>query len=256
MTALIAGTHNSRDTGGTPLADGGATRGGVLFRSDALFAVTEDGLRTIADGPIGAVVDFRTDAERADAPNRLPSSRPIRTVSLSLLEGAMAAPRPEEMSPEAMREMMSRIPTLPDLYVAMLEHGASAFADVARLIARPAEPERGGVLVHCTAGKDRTGVATALLLDVVGAERAAVVADYASSEANLAGEWADRMLARAEEWGVPIVPAVTALVTATPPAAIEAALGWVDARGGAAAYLQDGGLTAAELDDLRGRLIG
>jgi len=254
MTVLIAGTHNSRDTGGTPLRSGGSTRAGVLFRSDALATVTDDGLRVIAEGPIGAVVDFRTDVERADAADRLPAGAPIRTVELSVLEGAMAAPRPEEMTPEVARELVARIPTLPDLYVGMLRHGAAAFAEVARLVARPSDPARGGVLVHCTAGKDRTGIATALLLDAVGAERAAIVADYAVSEANLAGEWAERMLARVSGWGVPIVPAVTDLVTATPPAAMEAALAWIDENGGSAAYLAEGGLSDAELDDLRARL--
>ena len=59
------------------------------------------------------------------------------------------------------------------------------------------------MLVHCTAGKDRTGVAIALLLDAVGAERDAVVADYAASEANLSGAWADRMFAMIDAMGIP-----------------------------------------------------
>jgi protein-tyrosine phosphatase len=108
--------------------------------------------------------------------------------------------------------------------------------------------------VHCTAGKDRTGVSVALVLDAVGAERAAVVADYAASAANLAGPWADGMRAMITAMGVPLTPEIDTLVTATPPAAIEQALAWVDAQGGAAEYLQSGGLTDAELDALRARL--
>ena len=94
------------------------------------------------------------------------------------------------------------------------------------------------MLVHCTAGKDRTGVAIALLLDAVGAERDAVVADYAASEANLSGAWADSMFAMIDAMGVPRTPTLDELIAATPPAAIEEALAWVDREhGGSAAYL-------------------
>ena len=266
MTTLIDGTYNSRDTGGMPLTGGGFTRHGVLYRSDALSTTTDAGLDAIAASPIGTIVDFRTESERAEAPNRLPSRHSFRVRELSLLEGAMtgapaAGPSsaaggtgaPDE---ETMRAMLARIPTLPVLYTAMLESAATAFAEVARMLVSPEDPDRPGVLVHCTAGKDRTGVATALLLDAAGAERAAIVADYAASERNLAGEWAERMLARARTWGVPLVPAITDLVTATPPSAMETALSWIDDRGGSASYLLDGGLAPAELDRLRERIAG
>ena len=262
MTTLIDGTYNARDTGGLPLTGGGRTRQGVLYRSDALHTATDDGLETLSASPIGTIVDFRTEDERRDAPNRLPADRPVRVRELSLLEGAMtgapAAPSrgAEPMDENAMRALLARIPSLSALYTSMLEHAAPAFAEVARLIAVPEDPAHPAVLVHCSAGKDRTGVATALMLDAAGVERAAIVADYTSSQDNLAGEWADRMLTRAETWGVPMVPAITDLVTATPRAAIEAAFAWIDERGGSAAYLLGGGLTPVELDGLRERIAG
>lgn len=90
MTLLdIDGTHNFRDTGGIALAAGGTTRPGVLYRSDALGALTPAGLRAFAATPIGVVVDFRSEAERTRMPDVLPEDRPIRTVLLPLLEGAM-----------------------------------------------------------------------------------------------------------------------------------------------------------------------
>lgn len=255
---LIDGTYNSRDTGGTPLRSGGETRSGVLYRSDALSSLTDAGRDDLAATGVGTIVDFRTEAERGDAPNLLPESPALRTVTLSILEGAMSMPAGAGAAladPAALRALLERIPTLDRLYVGMLESGAASFAEVARIVARSAD-ERSGVLIHCTAGKDRTGVATALLLDAVGAERDAVVADYAVSASNLAGPWAERMLARTESWGVPRVPQIEALVTATPPAAIEAALAWTDERGGAAAYLRAGGLEDADLALLRERLAG
>ena len=92
--------------------------------------------------------------------------------------------------------------------------------------------------------------------DRLPADREAIVADYAVSERNLAGPWADRMLAGIEQMGAPLTPEIRELVTGTPPAAIEQALTWLDERGGAAAYLQSGGLTDAELGALRTRLAG
>nr|WP_243847335.1 tyrosine-protein phosphatase [Microbacterium ulmi] len=253
--------HNFRDTGGIALAAGGTTRSGVLFRSDALGALTPAGLDALAASPIGVVVDFRMPAEQAMAPDRIPASRPFRVVELSLLEGAMSSLAEEILrsgaaaSPELLAQAMAHLPSLGDLYIGMLQHGGSAFAEVARLVAASRDDEPTAVLVHCTAGKDRTGVATALLLEAAGAERAAVVADYAASEANLAGPWADGMLAMVTSFGLPITPELRTLITGTPAAAIEQALSWVDAgHGGAAGYLRAAGLTSAELNALRIRL--
>lgn len=86
----IDGLYNFRDTGGLPLTAGGKTRAGVLYRSAALGALTPNGLDALAATDIGVVVDFRTQAERDAAPDRVPSSRPIRVVNLSLLQGAMS----------------------------------------------------------------------------------------------------------------------------------------------------------------------
>ena len=260
----IDGLQNFRDTGDTPLAGGGTTRAGVLYRSEALSTLTASGIDQLAASDIGVIADFRTETERAMAPDVLPASRPFRVVEVPLLEGAvtgLAKAALNSADPDAAKAAIAAavatIPSLGDLYVSMLADGAAAFAQVARLVAGQGDagPPRA-VLVHCTAGKDRTGVAVALLLDAVGAERDAVVADYSSSGANLAGPWADRMRATLTSLGLPLTPALDALVTATPPAAIEQALTWVDARGGSADYLRSGGITAAELDALGARLVG
>lgn len=258
--ALIDGLHNFRDTGGLPLTAGGSTRHGVLFRSDALNALTPAGLDGLAATPIGVVVDFRTPAERQMAPDRLPASRAFDTVDLSILEGATAQLAQQLMAaggidPEVIARAMASLPTLGDLYIGMLQHSAQAFAQVARLIATSHDGAPTAVLVHCTAGKDRTGVATALMLDAAGTARDAVVADYAASQSNLAGPWADGMLAAIAAMGLPLTPALEDLVTGTPPSAIEQAFAWIESEhGDSAAYLRSGGATDAELDALRARL--
>ncbi|MDY0908733.1 tyrosine-protein phosphatase [Microbacterium sp. CFBP9034] len=258
---MIEGLQNFRDTGGTPLTGGGSTRSGVLYRSEALTALTPAGLSALASTDIGVIADFRTSAERGMAADRLPDTRAFRIVELPLLEGALtgaaqqaaAAPDPAAAS-AAIAAALAQLPGLGDLYVSMLGQGAASFAELARLVAAATDDPPTAVLVHCTAGKDRTGVAIALLLDAVGADRAAVVADYSSSAANLAGPWADRMRAMVTAMGVPLTPTVDELLTGTPAEAIEQALAWTDERGGAASYLQSGGLTDDELDGLRARL--
>ena len=259
----IDGLYNFRDTGGMPLTTGGTTRSGVLFRSDALSGLTDTGLAELATTEIGVIVDFRTADERKSAADRIPTSRQFSVVELGLLEGAMADMAQRlfadgaSPSPEVLAHAAASVPTLGDLYVGMLQHGAMQFAEVARHIAASTDDSPTAVLVHCTAGKDRTGVATALMLDAAGTERAAVVADYAASQDHLAGPWADGMLQMIASFGLPLTPELQSLVTGTPPDAIEQALAWVETEyGGSTAYLASGGLTTDELTGLRARLAG
>lgn len=157
-------------------------------------------------------------------------------------------------SPETMKQAMEQIPSLGAMYVGILEGGASPFVDVARSIAASREDQPTAVLVHCTAGKDRTGVGTALMLEAAGVTREAIIANYAESQHNLAGPWADGMLRMIESMGIPLTPALQELICGTPPKAIAQALDWVDEHGGITAYLASGGLTDDELTALRNSL--
>ncbi|GAA2973435.1 protein-tyrosine phosphatase [Microbacterium terrae] len=261
MTIGLEGLQNFRDVGGMPLTDGGTVRSAVLYRSEGLSALTDAGVAALSASPIGVIADFRTPMEQRTAPDRLPADRVLRVVELSVLEGALtgaakAAASDGSSTPDAamIEQAIRQLPALGGLYESMLEHGAPAFAEAARLVAASSDDSPTAVLVHCTAGKDRTGVSIALLLDAVGVDRDAIIADYAASERNLAGPWAERMLAGIAQMGAPLTPEIRTLVTGTPRAAIEQAFAWLDAHGGAAAYLQSGGLTDDELATLRARL--
>ncbi|MCR2817683.1 tyrosine-protein phosphatase [Microbacterium sp. zg.Y1090] len=266
MIDRLEGTVNFRDAGGMPLRGGGSTAAGVLFRSDALGGLTADGLGQLAESDIEVIVDFRTPFEQQMAPDRLPASRAFHTVRLPLLEGALTGLAQQAMqmgrqsgdrgaAEQAIADALEQLPTLEEIYARMLEHGATAFAEAARTVAAPVE-QSSGVLLHCTAGKDRTGVAMALILDTVGVERDAIVADYTASERNLSGAWADQMFSLVTGMGVPLTPALTTLIAGAPASAIEAALAWVDERGGSEAYLRAGGLSEDESAGLNARLRG
>lgn len=106
------------------------------------------------------------------------------------------------------------------------------------------------------AGKDRTGVSAALILDTVGVNRADIEDDYAVTEQNLAGVWTERMMTRLAVMGVPDSARVRALVSSSPRPAIRGALAWVDDQyGSSAAYLASGGLTDDEIGALHDVLV-
>ena len=262
----LDGTFNFRDLGGLP-TPGGATNYGVLFRSDALHKVTPAGEAELAASDIGVVVDFRTAFERDTARDKLPRARAITDVHMPLQVGNMMSLVKEGIEAKLLghtelgrnaAKAMANIPALGDMYVSMLEgdHAASDFATVARFIATPPHADYPGVLVHCTAGKDRTGVCTALMLDAVGVQRDAIVADYAATAQNLGGGWLDGMKKEIGKTGLELTPALLEMIGGSPAAAMEQVLSWLDTKGGAAAYLQSGGLTDAELASLRERFVG
>ncbi len=111
-------------------------------------------------------------------------------------------------------------------------------------------------LVHCTVGKDRTGVTIALALSAAGVDREAVIADYARTE-TLLPEARNRAVLAALRAQHPGSRHLEELATRSPAAAMREALAEVDARHGSpAGYLRDHGLGDDELRALRGRIIG
>ncbi|GAA2226691.1 tyrosine-protein phosphatase [Herbiconiux moechotypicola] len=256
-TARLSITHNSRDLGGLPISGGGSVAPGVLYRSDALSTLTEEGVAAFAELGIGTIVDLRTDAERARAADHLPADGSVLIVPLPVQGGAMdelvqsllpTAGSDTALSDEQIAAIAEQIPTLEDLYRAILGSSAVQFAEVARTVITASDTDRPGVVFHCTAGKDRTGLAAALLLCVAGVPREAIVADYVQTGTNLAGGLAEALIALVTSLGVPLTPRLRTLATESPASAIEAALDWVAAEhGDAAGYLRSGGLTEAEV---------
>lgn len=234
----VDGTYNLRDTGGyaTPT---GSTRWGKLFRSDALHQLTETSRERVSDLGIDLVVDLRDDTEVASAPSNLDglgieiARTPIYTSGPHLaVDGEI---------------------TLASLYRVMVTEYGERLTEAVRLVATSGD---GAVLVHCTAGKDRTGLVIALVLSAVGVAREDVVADYAATEENLRGVWADTMLARMVEHGYPESPELAQIVTASPPELIEEILDLIEGEHGTvAAYLQAKGLSPADLEALSLALV-
>lgn len=243
----LEGAANVRDLGGLPAATG-TTRPGVLLRSDALHALTGADVQRLVGGlGLRHVVDLRTPGERAERGPGLLADRVAHT-ELAVIEDADMDRR------RAARALAVAAGDDPESimaagYAELLELGRWAFADVlARLL-------DGGTpaLVHCTAGKDRTGVMVALLLDAAGVDRRAIVADYAAT-----GERLGALTARLES-----STAYRALADELPSFVLEARAGTMkrflihldDRWGGAGAFFAAHGADDATLDRWRRTLV-
>lgn len=243
----VEGTSNLRDLGGLP-ARGGRVRGRALYRSDALSRLTDEGRRAFTGLGVARVVDLRDQAELDRQPSVLEGvTVEVRHVPVFAAADPLALFRPAD----------GREPGVATLYETMLDTCGERLAGAVEAVA--ATPA-GGALVHCTAGKDRTGVVVALVLELLGVPEDRIVADYAASERNLAGPWADRMLAgagaMARERGFELTPGLREIVVGSPAAAMRVTLERIrSAYGGAEAYLVDNGLDREAVSELRARFV-
>lgn len=176
----LAGADNLRDLGGHPATDGLRIKRGVVYRSDALSHLTDADLRRVADLGLRTVVDFRIDQEiELEGPDRLPEGQDIRRVSLPInpvdsagyLERLLAGQ--VEKAAEATEYMTALYATM------VLDHAP----EYRTLVDAVLEPRATPLLFHCTAGKDRAGIASALLLRLVGAPMEVIEANYLASPA-------------------------------------------------------------------------
>ena len=232
------GLLNARDLGGYPAQGGRETRWGALVRSDSLAALTEAGRAALAGYGVRAIVDLRLTDEIDRHPNPFaePGDHGIVYSNVSIIDPAVESP-PERL-------------TLAQSYLWMLDRFHRAVAEVMRVIANAPE---GGVLIHCAAGKDRTGLVAALLLGVVGVAPETIAADYALTAENLRPrdeEWLEHGPGdRAEREELLLRFAPTAEVM------LEVLDHLTDRYGGVEAYLLEAGVTPDDLDRLRARLL-
>jgi protein-tyrosine phosphatase len=204
---LLVNAANTRDLGGYPTADGRMVRRGVLYRASALSRLTDADLSRLAQLGLACVVDFQHPDEIAMVgPDRLPVPPPGRIISLPLFDpehdvfttvSALLTGRAGEDRVAQLRadhDGSAAVAAMLGLYRWMVRSATArqAFASVLRLIA---SGEALPLLFHCTAGKDRTGWLAAVVLSLLGVERAVVIDDYLRT--NIANaEGTARVLAR------------------------------------------------------------
>jgi protein-tyrosine phosphatase len=232
---LLAGTYNLRDLGGYPTGDGAAVRWHKLYRSDGLHRLEEDGTAALAGLNLSTIVDLRSELEVEYAPSAT-TGLPARKLHQPLLVGDLAT-----------------LPTeLDAIYRYMIdERGDAIGAAVKELCAPGALP----ALVHCSAGKDRTGIVIALILAVLGVPDELIGADYSLSAAYLDPD-STAVIGRLKATG--LGDGVTSELLASPPKLILNVLAWARTAGGGSVdgYLAVHGVSAAQLAALRSALVG
>jgi protein-tyrosine phosphatase len=230
------GLHNARDLGGLPVetaesAESGTTttQCGRIYRAPRLDGLDDRGWQQLVDAGVRTIVDLRNPHEIALLP---------------LPPAVVRHHRPVEVWED--RDFMARwgeVLNSPAYYRACLDTWPHLMVDVVRTIA---DTPDGGVVVHCSAGRDRTGLVTALLLALVGVATDAIVDDYACSviamDSWAAGGHGDEAARTADE-----LAAWLAVVTAQ----LRELLEGLDVAG----YLTAHGLTDDELARVRARLL-
>ncbi len=171
-TLPLSGGVNFRDVGGYQTADGRAVRWGQVYRAGSLAELTDDDVAALGALGLRLVCDLRSADELARHADRLPpgathAHRPI-VGEVSRLRRVVTLYRKRHRLQELLQEVNQ----------VMLDQNGPTFVDVLLLAADPANRP---LVIHCTAGKDRTGLAVALLLLALGVPEETVVADYTLS---------------------------------------------------------------------------
>lgn len=255
----LAGAPNARDLGGLAGAGGRPVRTGLVYRAPALGRLTEQDVRRLGRCGLTDLLDLRHGSEIEVAPpDRLPPglhvahipifdpAHPVFTYVSAVLLGHDLSAYDElgaEGTPGAMLAIYRWFVTSPA--------GRAAFGKALQRIADATGP----VLYHCSAGKDRTGWLTAMLLTALGADRATVYADYELTNEVSAAANEALLGAIARTRGVDVELLRPVLVAE--PRYLDEAFGAAEKEyGGADGYLRDGlGLDEQDLTRLRERLL-
>lgn len=178
----MEGGYNFRDLGGIKNKDGKFVKWGKLFRSDDLDNLTDGDLAYLSSIPLLSVVDFRTKEEIKDAPDKFPVSVK-NDYKLSLSPGNLAAAvTAKDMSAEKVDTLMME---MNDLLVTD-PVCVGQYKEFFKLLQ---EEKQTPLVFHCSAGKDRTGMAAALILLALNVDEDAILDDYLKSNTNLSGKY-------------------------------------------------------------------
>lgn len=170
----LPNAKNVRDLGGYGSDLGVGTKWHVFLRADDLSQLTEEEQEFLMDYGVKTIIDLRSSEEVADKPNVFASSDRIRYIPIPLLhEEDGRSPFPEDYDDF----------TFDKMYIGVIDNCPTNVARVFKSIGE--NIAGGGLLFHCTAGKDRTGVIAALLLDLVGVRREDIITNYEISHSNI-----------------------------------------------------------------------
>jgi protein-tyrosine phosphatase len=231
---LVAGVHNLRDLGGYPVSGGGRTRWGLLFRGGMIGALSPTTEAEMIELGLRTVVDLRDDEE-------LVAPQLDETATVTAHRNPIYLERIGAYETESLEALYGQILTL-------------CAAEIAASVEALAAPEALPGLVHCSAGKDRTGLVIGILLSAIGVPDEVVVEDYARTEELITATDRERMLRRAQQMG--LSPERAEMLMGSPPHVMHASLDAMrETHADARSYLLAHGVAPESLDALRAALV-
>jgi protein-tyrosine phosphatase len=233
----LQGSVNFRDIGGYETADGRTVRWQRLYRSDGLSQLTEEDLAVLAPIGVASIFDLRSHHElEHHGPATLVATQGARHHHLPFLRGNLSAVGKTELPP------------LAQLYEEMVEHGSATIRSLFELLTDDATYP---AVVHCTVGKDRTGVAVALVLRTLGVDDATIATDFSLTEKAI-----DRIAAKLEANRAADAAPIRQDLLSSDAAIMIGFLQVIDARfGGTEQVLRDSGVPIGAREQLRALLL-
>lgn len=171
----LEGIPNARDIGGYPAQDGQHVRWGQVYRTGSLAGATDADLDYLQQLGVKLVCDLRSEDELAEDADRLPQNPAPDYRHLPIAAGEQTRERLRALlfNPRHLQTLMEQAYTH-----YMIDQNGPVYGAMLRALADPAHLP---AIIHCTAGKDRTGITIALLLAVLGVPDDLIVADYSLS---------------------------------------------------------------------------
>ena len=265
----VKGIINARDLGGYTMQDGRKLRDGVLLRAAHLADATDEDLQWLSKLPVAKVIDFRIEEEKKGKVDRDVPGASYLSLPIDASGNAMANATEKEKKKFAKQKKfdLKKVAVMVafnkkaqaiarNMYPMMLFDPVCQ-QPYARFFQQVLETEHGAVLYHCTQGKDRTGVASALLLAALGASREIIVADFDATN-RVYEKDVKKYVRRVKFWGgkekeIAVVKAIMGCNTDNFIKALDA----VDAQyGSLETYLKGPmGLTSEDIQTLRDRYL-
>ncbi|WP_176590837.1 tyrosine-protein phosphatase [Sphingobium sp. EM0848] len=244
---------NFRDIGGYRTSDGHWVKPGLIYRSDQLDRLSDGDLAAIGALKPGLLVDLRTETERKREPDRVPPA--VRQQILDVAadsSGSLGGDMRKAQAAIASGQGAALLAAANRDFVSL----PSARAAYGTLLRQLAEGNDGPLIYHCTAGKDRTGWATAIILTLLGVPQETVMADYLASNHYLQAK-NEATIATLKASGAAFDPAFLEPVLTVRPEYLQSAFDEVQRRYGSFdAYVRDGlGLSQSDIAALRRRYL-
>lgn len=252
----LSGAANFRDIGGYQTTGGRKIKSRAIFRSGELSGLTTSDQRALESLQIRYEIDLRTDQERAEAPTRWGANAPeVIAISVGEPRNSNAA-RSAANSMSAIGNPADAERFMQQTTARIATEGAGDIGEVLRRLAQGDEP----ALIHCTAGKDRTGVTIAVLMTLLGVPRGEVEREYARSN-EAVDQQIERMKARGDTASasglLSLRPDVSRVVLGAKPGYLEAAFSEIEKQYGSfEAYSKTAlKITPQQIQALRAKLL-